>query len=462
MPTYLDVAAVRIQSYIARTPALRLRRGASRLLTTTTSAAAVSAWLADAGLPVDALNEDAGEADGVISLIVAPGSEQRVAQTAMLWMREHLPSVELQAVWATAGSYLEAYPLLAAQRSRPLVALPQFADFSLGETCAECRVDLRSAGELCADCRARDTAGRRTTSRGSQAEPSEASATEQDLLHAVTRSTNAKLRPVRHFGDLAQAGEGTGNRNHVATVAMDGNGMGAFFSVLAGTGDVDVKRRISPAISAATRSALHTATLGIIQPDDRWLPVVPHVLGGDDVVVSVVADRAWDFTHEFLDAFSRELTRTGTELGLPPEVLSQIPSMSAGLVFAHVKFPYARAVHLAEQMLRRAKQDTAGAEAALCWLDVTDDGEALPSWRRAFTQRELAERTDALGELAGLGNTALQVLRRLLASGTDEEATAAVLSWARRNNHPGIQPLLTGLPLDDLRGLAALTRWWRP
>ncbi|MFF0520683.1 hypothetical protein ACFYTC_18375 [Actinomadura nitritigenes] len=460
MPTYLDVAAVRIQQYIARTPALRLRRGASWMLSTATSADSVVEQFTETNLII-ARNRDAGDADGIVALTVDRHTERQVAERVMLYLRERMPGVELQAVWATADSYLEAYPALAAHRSRPLVSMPPQADFSLGTTCEECRIDLRTAsGTTCEDCRARDRgAGRRDFGTGpSEEAPEDASATERAVLQCVNQRRSMALRPVGHLGDLARLGSVHSNRNHVATVALDGNGMGAFFAALAGTGNAELKRHISPAISAATREALITATAGIVQPNDRRLPVIAHVAGGDDVVVSVVADRAWTFVDGFQSAFAAELKK----VRLPADVAVEMPSMSAGVVFAHHKFPYARAVRLADEMLRKAKHDTQGSEAAVCWLDVTEDGEQAPSWRRAFTRDELARHAEAVKAIAAVGNTGRRTLQRLLSSGTEEESMAAVLSWARRNGHTEIRQLPGRLGTDDLRGLTAYTRWWRP
>ncbi|MEU8305918.1 hypothetical protein AB0C84_20365 [Actinomadura sp. NPDC048955] len=460
MPTYLDVAAVRIQHYIARTPALRLRRGASWLLSTATSSDSVLEYFTGTGLGI-ARNRDAGDADGIIALTVDRHAERQAAEHVMLYLRELLPAVELQAVWATADSYLDAYPALAAQRSCPLVSMPPQADFSLGTTCEECRVDLRIAGgAMCEDCLARDRgAGRRDFGVDKAQDGSEdASAIERAVLDSVNKRRSVHLRPVRHFEELARLGSVQGNRNHVATVALDGNGMGAFFTALAHTGNAELNRYISPAISAATREALTAATAGAIRPNDRTLPVIAHVSGGDDVVVSVVADRAWTFVDGFQRAFTNELKK----VQLPTDVRVEMPSMSAGVVFAHQKFPYARAVRLADDMLRKAKHDTQGAQAAVCWLDVTEDGEQAPTWRRAFTRDELDGHADAVKAIADLGNTGRQTLQRLLSTGPEEEIIAAVVSWARRNGHTEIRRLSGHLDIDDMRGLAAYTRWWRP
>jgi hypothetical protein len=263
------------------------------------------------------------------------------------------------------------------------------------------------------------------------------------------------------MGELASLGDADSNRNHVATIAFDGNGMGGFFAALASQDDTSLKQRISPEISAATRSALVSAAQAVTRDSDRFLPVIPHVLGGDDVVVSVTADRAWPLTRAFLARFSKELSAAATRLALPEPVSNRLPSMSAGVVFAHAKFPYARAVQLADDALRHAKRDTRGAEAAARWLDTTVDGEAQPPWRSTLTMTGLALRVADLAALSSVTMSGRQVLARLLARGTEEESKAAALSWARRNDHPVVTSLLNQASVTEVRNLVALTRWWR-
>jgi len=468
MPTYLDAAVVRIQPYLARTPELRLRRGASWLITRATSEEAVDAWIQDSGVRGVARNPEAGHADGVVTLTVPDGQAQAVAARLVQHLREDIPAADLQASWAQAPSYLEF------RRARPqpgstLLAVPPAADFPLTRTCPSCRVDPSAQADgMCADCLARDaSAGRRSTRPGpsrpaaQDAEP-DALGTERAVLDAVNQRTGRHLRPVRDMNDLARLGETDSNRNHVATVALDGNGMGGFFAALASQQDTGLKQRISPEISAATRGALVSAGASIVRDDDERLPVVPHVLGGDDVVVSVTADRAWPFTRAFLAGFSDALTAAAGRLSIPDDITRQLPSMSAGVVFANASFPYARAARLAEDALRQAKQDTGGARPAVAWLDVTVDGEQPPPWRRTLTQDELDGHSADLAALAGISRSGRQALARLLGAGSEEEARAAGLVWARRNGQAAVTGLLNQSAVTELRNLVALTRWWRP
>ncbi len=467
MPTYLDAAVARIQPYLARTPELRLRRGASWMITRATSENAVDAWIGDAGLDHVARNPEAGHADGVIALTVPESSAADDAARLLLHLRGLLPGAELQASWGTAPAYVE-FRQDQSRAPQQLMALPAAADFPLAETCASCRVDPSGrAGGMCADCAARDTAAGRRRARPAasgeavQDEEQDALGTERTVIDAVADALGRPLRPVGDMAELAGLGEESGNRNHVASVALDGNGMGGFFAALAGHGDTSLKQRISPQISSATRAALIAATQAVVRPADRQLPVIPHVLGGDDVVVSVTADRAWQFTAAFMDNFAAAMSAVARRLTLPGPLRQRMPTMSAGVVFAHAKFPKARAVQLADQLLRQAKRDTRGSEPAIAWLDVTADGEAPPPWRATQTADIMKHRAGDLTRLSGISPSGRQALARLLARGSEEESRAAALSWARRNGHDVVPALLDQVSVPDLRNLVALTRWWR-
>ena len=313
----------------------------------------------------------------------------------MQHLRAEIPAADLEASWGQAPSYLE-FRRAQPQPGSRLVAVPPAADFPLTRTCPSCRVDPSAQADgMCADClaRARRRApqhpSRPVAARGAEDAEPDALGTERAVLDAVNQPTGRHLRPVRDMDDLARLGETGSNRNHVATVALDGNGMGGFFAALASQQDTGLKQRISPEISAATRGALVSAAAAIVRDDDERLPVVPHVLGGDDVVVSVTADRAWPFTRAFLAGFSDALTAAARRLYHPGR---HHPAAAQHVRWSGLR---ERVVSLRQGgapgrgCLRQAKQDTGGARPAVAWLDVTVDGEQPPPWRRTLTQGAL-------------------------------------------------------------------------
>ncbi|WP_159032976.1 Cas10/Cmr2 second palm domain-containing protein [Streptomyces fodineus] len=189
-------------------------------------------------------------------------------------------------------------------------------------------------------------------------------------------------------GGSADAG---GSRaTQLATVYLDGNAVGAFFRALASAASSapradelrGAKETISVKLADATVHALEWATLQAMDDTggDGPLLVVPHVVGGDDVLVTLPADRAWTFTLTYLDTFRTLLEEATTPvLGLLPEPPPghehpTAPTASAGIVFAHSTYPMNLVVELAEERLARAKRATSGAACSVDFVDVTADG----------------------------------------------------------------------------------------
>ncbi|BCB74572.1 hypothetical protein Pflav_009820 [Phytohabitans flavus] len=361
--TFLDVGVRRIQPYLGRTPDLKGRRGASAWLSDATDRDKLTGWidrnpvLRAAGVRV---NRQAGQADGVVPLCLPPeGDAGAVAREVFDYLHDRLPALDLAASWATADSYVEAYhawstrsDLTATLRSGPPVV-----DFPPLESCGQCRVDpglQRSQIHekrpwLCADCLQRYHERYRSAGLRDGAVPVGA---EWDLLQRLGRDYHDV---VSDFGELAALGDEHSNGNHLATVFADGNSIGALFDRVIASGDPDAKAQASRAVSEATRDALREATAAVLESGAR-VPVIPHVVGGDDLLVSVVADRAWRFVTSYLRAFSRLLAADQTLRPFVASGAGEQTGASAGVVFAHNAFPFRRAVELADEAKDTAKR----------------------------------------------------------------------------------------------------------
>jgi hypothetical protein len=474
---YVDVAATRIQQYISRTPRLKGQRGASAWLSWATDRERVrDTVLSGGGLLSGSgaeLNEAAGEADGVISVQLPEGADPRaVAEALARHFRSALPAVELSAVWAAGPTYLEAYKNhMKEQRSAPpLVSLPPRSDFPPLASCAECRaapatatIDIHEASGLrvCLDCEARyadryrrpGLIARRPVYRE-----------ESRLLEALGREPDTGT--AQDFAALAALGDAGTNRNHLATVYADGNAIGAFLDRVAEHGDPELKRHISAAISHATRASLLAATARILgDPPGKLLPVIPHIVGGDDLLVSVVADRAWPFVMTYLEEFRR---RMAVISGVPAELLQPVaPTASAGVVFAHASFPFRRAAELAAGRMKDAKRQLRGTIPAAAWLDVTRDGEQPPAGQTAWTLDDLRAHDGALRALrAGIEPSGRATLNRLAEVRHPEVSAARLAEHCRRlGRDTALAPFLAGETaagrIYRVKDALALTRWWR-
>ncbi len=483
---YVDVAATRIQHYIGRTPRLKGQRSASAWLSWATSSDQVTAVLRDsAALNASGAepNPEAGQADGLISVRLPEGADPRpVAGTLAAYLRSVLPSLEVSGLWGAGASYLEAYrdQMKPLRDDPPLVSLPPSAGFPPLESCAECRADP-VAGQIaiheeqaigvCLDCLARyqdlyRRPGLAARPRGQGAgPPGELPVYQEEASLARALGRDPVRGTAQDFGDLAALGGPATWRNHIATVYADGNAIGALFERIAAHGDPHLKERASAAISAATRTALLEATRAVLGEDPREpLPVIPHIVGGDDLLVSVAADRAWRFTVSYLDAFgrhARDIPDVGDLLGPVP------PSASAGLVFAHLKFPFRRAAELAAGRMAAAKQQFHGVSPAVAWLDVTRDGEHAPPAQRAWALADLLELEDALAALrAEIEPSGRAVLERLVDVTQPAVSLARLAEHARRLDRGTVlEPFVAGLDpaagTVRMAGALSVARWWR-
>jgi len=476
---YLDVAVESIQAYLSRTTDLKGRRGASAWLSDLTDRDELRQRLqknSDGWAAGVSVNDEAGEADGVVPLKLTPGcSPQEVAEAVFAQLRGKLPALRMTAAWATADTYVAAYPLMPGRGDGPaagndaghLDSLPAPGDFPLLVSCEQCRADPRVTHRdlherknvpMCADCAGRYDDRYRKPALRTGAVPVSAELRLLDALGLTPKDV------VETFADLAEIPGPSRKRNHLATVFADGNAMGALFREVLARRDDELKRRVSREVSQATRDALVAATRAAMAVDPRpqRMPVIPHVVGGDDLLVTVTADRAWPFVRTYLTAFGERMRRIADEAELPR------PSASAGVVFAHHTFPFRRCVELAEQALRHAKQAHHGQTPAVSWLDVTRDGEQRPPGRAAWTLPELTGRADWLTDLAEMEQSAKAALERLAGSGGDgseQVRRARIANQASRLQLDGLRSAsglldASGGP-DRLVDALSLVRWWQ-
>ncbi len=472
---FIDVGFIRIQRYLARTVKLRGRRAASAGLAYETDservAAALPSGLAEA-------NQEAGAADGVVNLkLRSPESDpvrrrqqvDTVMDETLALLRTLFPAAVLQAAWGSGEDYLTAYTReIGPRTARGEVRIdhPALPEFPCARQCPLCRIDPATASAhlpdrrestlVCADCAAR--LARRDRSRRTT------DSVEEWLQHEIGADAAPDM-----LEDLVLLGARDAKRNHLVTVSIDGNAVGALFRALteATAGDStlrEIRTQVSAGLKNCTREALGHGTLAVLEarsgePDPAVLPVVPHVLGGDDVLVSVPASYAWRFTLGYLDAFdalASELVadirkRTGLELPLP--------SASAGMVFARHSEPMYLLVELAEERLRAAKRATGGQASSVDFLDLTVDGPyGTDDPPLSRDQTDAAHH--ALDRLARLNQSLRSTLAGQLrerGDTVDAENTARTLRVL-----PAVQPFLDGEFGISLGHALRIATWWRP
>ncbi|TDC19425.1 hypothetical protein E1265_23925 [Streptomyces sp. 8K308] len=487
---YIDVAFVRIQRYLARTSRLRGRRSASAGMAEATDSAVIAARLPQ-GLA--AANGEAGQADGIVSLkLVDPrpeGRQQRVRKVisaVLAELREEFPAAELQAVWGVGESYVSAYAHEIGPRTRRgdvehvWYDLPSLPEFPAARLCPLCGMDpatekarLPEAPEVpelvCADCAHRLRRGARAAARVGESRKKSAEQRLQELLE-VDEAPDA-------LENLAPLGAGDLKRNHLATVYIDGNAVGLFFKRLLAAAATkpalhDTKRELSRRLSELTEWSLLCATSQVLEtmgPErSARLPVVPHVVGGDDVLVSVPASYAWAFVVEYLKTFDAEMRDSLVgPVNLDHGLDLPVPSASAGLVFARHGQPMYLLVDLAEERLRAAKRRTGGAASSVAFLDLTTEGpQGVDDSPLPLSVLGQDATLDALDRLHRLPRS---LRTRLAQAMRDHDDTVSAEGLARRSGEfRAIEPFLPGRdgrpPRSGitLRHALRLVTWWRP
>lgn len=152
-------------------------------------------------------------------------------------------------------------------------------------------------------------------------------------------------------------------RNYVAYLVADGNGMGDLF----GQCDEQQIRGFSEGLTTALNTSLaHPAAQfrKTVSGQAAMVPVLPLILGGDDLFALIPAPYALDFARRFCLAYEEQLQTLVDEVGLAAH-----PTVAAAVVVCKSKYPYALAHHQAEELLKEAKRQ--------CKLLAAETGQHL-------------------------------------------------------------------------------------
>lgn len=159
-------------------------------------------------------------------------------------------------------------------------------------------------------------------------------------------------------------------RNYVAYLVADGNGMGRLFGRLQ---HEEALHQFSTELSSAVRKSLAAATrklrdqTGKLSKTDAWsIPVLPLILGGDDLFALIPAPYALDFARRFCLEWEAQMDKLVKEAGLADVPR---PTVAAAVVICKSKYPYALAHRRAEVLLKEAKRH--------CKLLAAEKGEHL-------------------------------------------------------------------------------------
>ena len=136
---WVVVAAKQIQPWLARSPKLKLMRGASRALRVLTSKAdldqSLSSDLASLGATVEV---EGTTVDGVVTMTVTDAARApQVAERVVAHLGARLPGLTWEAWWTPAPDYVTAVARHRAHDDAQISRLPQELPFA--QTCPTCR-----------------------------------------------------------------------------------------------------------------------------------------------------------------------------------------------------------------------------------------------------------------------------------------------------------------------------------
>jgi CRISPR/Cas system-associated protein Cas10 (large subunit of type III CRISPR-Cas system) len=150
-------------------------------------------------------------------------------------------------------------------------------------------------------------------------------------------------------------------RKYVAYLIADGNSMGTIFSAC---NNFDKLKLLSNGLDEMIQDSLAEPTKILIEKEKQkkhmskksktdLVPVLPLILGGDDVFALIPAQWALDFTQRFAHEFEERMARHFEEIDIQSSI---IPTISAAVIICKAKFPYSIAYELGEELLKKAKK----------------------------------------------------------------------------------------------------------
>ncbi len=261
---------------------------------------------------------------------------------------------------------------------------------------------------------------------------------------AWQRITKAVQRVALYKGlaDFEHEPELSGNWR--AIVHADGNGLGAVFAKFSeevksdnGVHYLRAMRKFSDAIDTWSKSAAETAMLeiwgeelkeraadGTAGGKRRRVPVLPVVLGGDDLTVICEGERAVPFAAAYLRAFEAQ-TENGLRDGLGgllPGRKGQKFAAAAGIAIVKPHFPFHQAYALAEQLTRSAKAPK----------DKVKDTPCSALDFHVLFDSSGADLADIRGRMTTRDGKARLTMRPYVATPADNLPAGAGGDWARR------------------------------
>ena len=234
------------------------------------------------------------------------------------------------------------------------------------------------------------------------------------------------------YSGITDLGEHSSWRDHVGVVYADGNAMGTLVQAL---DTPETYRQFSTIVDESIREACYSSLYHISRNEvervrlggggdsqSRSLPADILLLGGDDLLVAVPADRALDFALNVTGEFER-LTREkfatlqdeDTRRFFGDLLVDRGVTISCGVAIVKATYPFYLSLDLAEQLLKNAKR-LPGASSKADLHDPTRIDFHVVAAANSSALHEVREQdyhtsTDASRTLRPLSRSQLQLLR---------------------------------------------------
>lgn len=171
---------------------------------------------------------------------------------------------------------------------------------------------------------------------------------------------------------LPQETEDIGNfditgKRYVAYLIADGNGMGVTFG---NCPDEKIMKELSDTLPGVLYESLAAPCNFLVdrilefnnskEKKNNILPVLPLILGGDDLFALIPASWAIDFAYRFCKAYETKMTEKLDKLGLLGQ--GKTPTIAAAVVICKANYPYTLAHRQGEELLAEAKKLARGIE----------------------------------------------------------------------------------------------------
>ncbi len=176
------------------------------------------------------------------------------------------------------------------------------------------------------------------------------------------KNRDIDVEPPVHFGAIGD--QCKGRKGYTALVYADGNGMGNIVDQIQTPRQFEFfSSTVDNAIREACHEALHQVYFSGSQAHYREMPAIVLMLGGDDLMVYLTADKAFSFALEAAERFTQKTREEFQQYNRREQHPFPVPmaaekglTLSLGIAYGKSQTPISILLSQAEELLRGAKR----------------------------------------------------------------------------------------------------------